>query len=175
MHTNRIAWHAAALLLAAVWGGAPPPVMAQAGEKDVGELAALGGGTFGIGAHPTATGSAGIAFSRYAMALFETTYMPMGNHTIQSWPDRSTIDRSYTIDFGFNVHIRIPVHHRWEPYAIAGTGVLWNLIRQDTVNLRGNAVVKHYDQFNGALHTGGGLRFYVGQNWGIRPECKVIV
>jgi hypothetical protein len=101
--------------------------------------------------------------------------MPLGNRTIQSWPDRAFVNRSYLIDFGVDFHVRIPVGKHWAPYGIAGTGLLWNLVRADLVNAKGLTVVRHFDQFNGALHTGGGLRYYVNQNWGIRPEVKVIV
>src|SRR5581483_6477378 len=77
--------------------------------------------------------------------------------------------------FGADVHIRIPIKEHWAPYAILGTGGLWNTVRQHTVDSNGFTILKAYDQFNGALHTGGGVRYYVGQNWGIRPEVKVIV
>lgn len=163
------------LLRSAILLAAPLAAFAQAGETDAGEVAALGGGTFGIGAQPAVAGSAGTSFSRHGMALLETTYMPMGNYTIQSWPDRSTVKRSYVFDFGFDIHIRIPVGKRWEPYGIAGAGLLWNIVRQNDVDAHGVQVVRQWDQFNGALHTGAGVRYYIGENWGIRPQFKVIV
>jgi hypothetical protein len=175
MRNNRLVCHGAACLLAVVWGSIPPRAFAQAGETNVGEVAALGGGVFGAGGHGSATGSAGVAFSRYGMVLFDTSYIPMGRRTIQPWPDPSTINRSLTIDFGFDFNIRVPIKHRWEPYGILGAGVLWNLVRQNTVDKHGIPVVRHFDQWNGALHTGGGLRYYIGHSWGIRPECRVIV
>jgi hypothetical protein len=175
MRTKRLVCHGAAFLLAAAWCGVPPRAFAQAGDYDVGEIAALGGGVFGAGSHGTATGSAGVAFSRHGMVLFNTSYIPMGNNTIQPWPDRATINHSYTLDFGFDFHIRFPIRNRWEPYGIVGAGALWNVIRQNTFDVHDVRVVRHFDQWNGALHTGGGLRYYIGQNWGIRPECRVIV
>ncbi|MCX6630180.1 MAG: hypothetical protein NTW28_21390, partial [Candidatus Solibacter sp.] len=39
----------------------------------------------------------------------------------------------------------------------------------------GIAVVSHYSDFDFGFHTGAGLRYYVRENWGIRPELKVIV
>jgi hypothetical protein len=138
-------------------------------------VAVLGGGIFGIGAQPAVTGSAGTAISRYGMILLEASFMPFGQSTIQPWPDRSTVNRSYVYDVGVNFHVRIPVGERWAPYGIVGTGLLWDLVRQHTVNFRDVAVVNHYNQFNGAFHTGAGLRFYIRQSWGIRPEVKVIV
>ena len=175
MLTNKLASRAAGIILAGVWGLTSPVASAQSGETDAGEVAALGGIAFETGTKPALTGSTGISISRYAMAVFDTSFLPLGQHTIQSWPDRSTVDKSYLFDFGLDFHIRIPVKARWAPYGIAGAGLLWNRVRQNAVGPNGVAVVNHYEQFNGALHTGAGLRYYVGQNWGIRPEVKVIV
>jgi hypothetical protein len=175
MRTNRLVCHGAAILLAVVWSGVPTRAFAQAGEVDVGEIAGLGGGVFGGGAHGSATGSAGVAFSHHGMVLFNTSYIPMGRNTIQSWPDRSTINRSYTIDFGLDFNIRVPIKHHWEPYGIVGAGALWNIVRQNAFDSHGIRIIRNFDQWNGAAHTGGGLRYYIGQTWGIRPECRVIV
>jgi hypothetical protein len=175
MGKKRLVFPGAALLLAALCCGVPNRALAQAGQTDVGELSALGGGVFGAGSHPTVNGGAGVAFSRYGMALFDTSFFPLGTNTIQNWPDRATVNRSRVLDFGFDFHIRFPIKHHWEPYGIAGAGALWNIVQQNTVDRRGITVVRHFDQWNGALHTGGGLRYYIGHDWGIRPECKVIV
>jgi len=169
MSQGRFAWRATMIMAVAI------AAHAQSGDPDPGELAVLGGGTFGAGTHGAVAGSAGLAISRYGMGMFNFTFMPIGNHTIQPWPDRSTVDRSFVYDFGVDFHIRIPIRHRWAPYAIVGGGLLWDTVRQNTVNFRDTPVVRHYDQFNGALHTGGGVRYYVGESWGIRPEVKVIV
>jgi hypothetical protein len=146
-------------------------------ENNPGEIAGMGGIAFGggSGTQAAATGSAGVAFSRYGMALVDTLFMPLGSRTIQNWPDRATVNRSYLLDFGLDFHIRFHPDGRWSPYAIAGTGLLWNLIRQDTFIHNDVPLVRHFNQFNGALHTGGGMRYYIGENWGIRPEFKVIV
>ncbi len=163
------------MVLIVSWGLAPPAASAQAGEADAGEIAALGGTTFVHGVQPAASGSAGVAFSRYGMALFETTFMPLGQSTIQSWPPRSTVDRSYVYNFGVNFHIRIPVTPRWAPYAIVGGGLLWNTVRQHTFDAQGAPLVVRFDQLNGCLNTGAGVRYYVRPNWGIRSEMKVVI
>ena len=31
------------------------------------------------------------------------------------------------------------------------------------------------DEFNFGFHTGGGVRYYIREGWGIRPELKVVV
>lgn len=162
------------MVLAAIWVLTPSFSYAQS-EGDEGEVAALGGISFAGGEHPAVTGSAGVAFSRYGMVVLDTSFLPLGNHTIQSWPDRSNVEHSYLFDFGVDFHIRIPVNKRWAPYGIAGTGLLWNTISAHTTDRLGRYGIAHYNQFNGALHTGGGVRYYVREGWGVRSEVKVIV
>lgn len=175
MYTRIFVGNTAVVALVAISWFRPAVAVAQPPDSEAGEVAGFVGGAFGMGTKPTAAGSAGVAISRYAMALFDTSFLPMGQHTIQPWPPRSTVDRSYLLDFGVDFHIRIPIKERWAPYGIVGTGLLWNMVRQHTVNSQGQTMVNHYDQFNGALHTGAGLRYYISPNWGIRPEVKVVV
>ena len=174
MWTNRVLCHGTVFLLAAFWCGNPQRAIAQPGETDVGDLSVMGGGAFGGGSHATVNGGAGIAFSRYGIALVDTSYIPLGNRTVQGWPDRSTIRSSNLIDFGFDFNIRVPIKHHWEPYGIVGAGAIWNIIRVNAVTPVGVPVVRNFDQWNGAVHTGGGLRYYIGETWGIRGECKVV-
>ena len=164
----------AGILVAVLWLCWPTSILAQPSE-DSGEVAAFSGGTFGIGSHPSFGGSAGANISRYALGLFEASYTPLGSYTIQPWPPRSTVARSHLTDFNFSVHIRIPVRSKWSPYGIAGAGLLWDALRQEIVDSNGTSISRHYDQFNFGFHTGVGLRYYVGETWGIRPEFKVIV
>ena len=172
MFTRKLAWP----ILLAAWWSVPQMASAQSGETDgSGEVAVLGGGAFGIGGRPAVMGSAGVAISRYGMLMVDTSFNPMGSYTIQPWPARSTVDRSLLYDFGLDFHVRIPVGERWAPYGIAGVGLLWDLVRQHTVDAQGQSLVNHFNQFNGAFHTGAGLRYYVGKTWGIRPEVRVIV
>jgi hypothetical protein len=175
MFARRFTWHTAGMVLAGIWCFTPAVAFAQSGETDVGELAGLGGPSFGLGTQGAVMGSAGIPISRYGVALFETTFMSIGQHTIRPFPAPSTVNQSYLYDFGVDFHIRIPVRERLAPYGIVGTGLLWNTVRQNTVDSSDVAIVKHYNQVNGVLHTGAGLRYYVGKNWGIRPEVRVIV
>jgi hypothetical protein len=176
MVTHKREWNAAVIVLTAVWSLEPAVASAQSTETEEGEgeVSVLGGATFASGAHAAVTASAGSVISRYGMVLLETTFMPLGNSSIQPWPARSTINRSFVYDFGLNFHVRIPINERWAPYGIVGAGVLWDLVRQHTVDSQGVLIVKHWDQVNGAFHTGAGLRYYIGKNWGIRPEVKVI-
>jgi len=176
MSDTRFAW-AASILIIVAWGFDASGAHAQSGEADIGEVAGSAGVASGggIGAQAFVSGGVGLAFSRYGMGLIETSFLPLGQQTIQPWPAPFTVNHSYLLDFAFNIHIRIPVKHRWAPYAIVGTGLLWDLVQQRTTDSTGVTTVRGYNQFNGVLNTGGGLRYYFGQKWGIRPEVKVLV
>ena len=180
MIQKRLVRVAGTAIVAAVWVLIPVAVFGQSGESDAGELSArggfgFGGGSAGIGTQPLAGGSTGVAFSRHGMVFFDTMFMPLGQHTIQGWPDRATVDHSYLLDFGVDLHVRFPVTEHIAPYTILGTGLMWNMVRQQTTTAAGTALTNKYNQFNGALHTGGGVRYYINEKWGIRPEVKVIV
>jgi hypothetical protein len=162
-------------LIAAICLCSPPILLAQSNDTDGGEVAAFAGGVFGLGTHGTVGGSAGAAISRYALALFEGSYTPLGSNTIQPWPEKSTVARSHLTDFDVCFHIRVPLKERWAPYGILGVGLLWNGLRQESLDSHGYQVSYHWNQFNAGFLTGAGVRYFVGENWGIRPEFKVII
>ena len=162
-----------ALALACLCG--PGDLLGQSSETGVGEVAAFGGGTFGIGSHALVGGSTGRSFSKYAIGLIETAFSPLGSSTVRPAPAGGPIDTSRLYDFNLGVHIRVPVKDRWAPYAILGGGLLWNTFDQTVAGPQGTASIKHYDNFDFGFQTGAGLRYYIRDNWGIRPELKVVV
>ena len=169
---GRRLWFAAAFLCVV----SPATALAQSGDKDVGEVLGFGGGAFGVGSHGVVGGSSGIAFSRNGMALVEAAYMPMGNNVLRPRSDYVSPRDSHLFDFNLSFHIRIPVKEKFAPYAILGGGLLWNTYSALPVAAVGNpGLYVGADDFRFGFHTGGGFRYYVKENWGIRPEFKVIV
>lgn len=160
------------LVLTFICAFLPALLLAQADETDLGEVAAFGGGSFGAGSHPFVGGSSGFAFSRHGMALIEAEYMPMGSDTLCRRPDVKSPQNSHLLDFGLSFHIRIPVRERWAPYGILGGGLAFNSYR---AILGTQGALIGIQDFKGEFHTGGGVRYYIGEYWGIRPEFKVIV
>jgi hypothetical protein len=163
-----------ALALAACMLG-PAQLRGQSADAGIGEVAVFGGGTFGIGAHPAVGGTTGRSISRFAIGLIETAFSPLGSNSVRPVPAGGPIDASRLYDFNLGLHIRVPVRDRWAPYAILGGGLLWNTFDQSVAGPQGTASRKHYDNFDFGFHTGAGLRYYIRDNWGIRPEFKVIV
>jgi hypothetical protein len=160
------------VLAAALCALVPAVLLAQPGETEMGETAAFGGGSFGLGVHPVVGGSTGLAFSRYGMALIEASFIPMGQDTLRPQQPGATQQTSHLFDFNVSFHIRIPVRERWAPYAILGSGLLFNSFVSIIGPERGYLAI---DNFNFGFHTGGGVRYYIRPDWGIRPELRVIV
>jgi hypothetical protein len=149
----------------------PAAPAAQSSDADAGEVAVFGGGSFGLGAHPVVGGSTGVGFARNAMALFEVAFTPMGQATLRRPPAGVAQQDSRLFDFNLSFHIRVPVRERWAPYAILGGGLLWN----PYYYVSGAQGLLSSGEVNFGFHTGGGLRYYIRPDLGIRPECKVIV
>jgi len=151
----------------------PATLVAQSGDTDVGEASAFAGWTSGIGSHPAAGGSMGTVLSRYSMVLFEASYVPLGSYTMRRPPDEARVQDSHVYDLNVSLHIRIPVRERWAPYAIVGGGLLWNRYTSSVGDAQGIAMVSHNSHSGFGFHTGAGFRYYVGKNWGVRPEVRV--
>jgi opacity protein-like surface antigen len=63
------------------------------------------------------------------------------------------------------------VRDRWAPYIVLGAGLLHSTSERASATPAGNAVVKSSDN-SFAFHIGGGLRYHITNNWGLRPEWK---
>jgi hypothetical protein len=153
---------------------APAVLLAQSGEASEGELASYAGAVFGIGSHPTVGATTGTAFSRYAMALIDISYMPLNSETLLSGGLATTYRASGLYDFDLCTNIRIPMRQRWAPYGILGIGLLYNVYQASVIGPAGVSFASR-SKTNFEFSTGGGLRYYVRDNWGIRPEVRVFV
>ncbi len=149
---------------------------AQWGATDAGEVSAYTGIAFGAtGARPTVGGSSGISASRYAIALIETSYIPLDNRTLAYHPGVFA-SSSGLFDFSFAVNVRVPVKERWEPYGILAPALLYNLYRAQVVQPNGTVVSRSgLSDWKFGFETGGGLRYYVREMWGIRGEYRYTI
>ena len=164
----------ARILILASCATTPAALRAQPPDHDFGEVSAFTGGNFGVGSHWTVGGATGLSFSRYGMVLFEGSYTPMGNDTVRSHPAGYSVQSSRLMDLNLTFHITIPVRERLVPYVILGGGPLWVSYDQAVAGSQG-AALTHVNEWNFGFHTGGGVRYYIRDNWGVRPEFKVIV
>jgi opacity protein-like surface antigen len=153
---------------------APSALEAQADKKGEGELSAYAGAVFGMGAHPAVGGSTGTAFSRYATELIDISYMPLNRDTLLSSPLAAAYRGSGLYDFALCTNVQIPIGRRWAPYGILGIGLLYN-VYQAAVLTPAGAGYADRSKTNFEFSTGGGVRYYVADNWGIRPEVRVFI
>jgi hypothetical protein len=154
----------------------PGSVFAQSSETDTGEVAGFLGGAFGsIGSHGTVGASVGTATNRFLIPQFEVSYIPLGTDALQAPGPGVTFRNSRLYDFNGGVHIRVPLRDNLAPYLAIGGGLLYSTFESVTTDASGNSIVTGRDNKNFAFHIGGGVRYYLTSNIGVRPEFKVYV
>jgi hypothetical protein len=99
--------------------------------------------------------------------------MPLNIDTLSS-PSITAYRSSGLYDFNLCTNIRIPLRRRWAPYGILGIGLLYNVYQAALLSPTGVAFVNR-SKTNFEFSTGGGLRYYIGDNWGIRPEVRIFI
>jgi opacity protein-like surface antigen len=161
----------ASLLLAGL-ALATAPLPAQL--SDVSETSELGtyvGTGFGLGEpHVWVGGTTGISPSKYFMAVLDTSFMPLGDTTLRTGLIRTSTSRLY--DFNFGGQILIPVHHRFTPYGLLAAGILYNTYRIAAVRPDGFAYLAGQSDVKFACETGGGVRYFVTEDFGARAEYR---
>ena len=151
-------------------------LLAQTGQSGAGELTGYTGVTFAsIDAHPAVGASSGLTLSRHSAALLDLCYMPLGSATLQSYPGRTLVRNSGLYDLSLNAHIRIPLGEKWEPYGIIGGAVLFSTYQLASRARPGEVAYAGRSDTDLGFETGGGLRYFVRDNWGVRTELRYTV
>lgn len=153
---------------------APAVLVAQLDNTGEGELSAYAGAIFGIGSHPAVGASTGTAFARYATALIDVSYMPLNSDTMLFSSLAEVYRNSGLYDFSLCTDVQIPVRRRWAPYGLLGIGLLYD-VYQTVLLSPALAGFANRSKTNFEFSTGGGVRYYVKDNWGIRPEVRVFI
>jgi hypothetical protein len=170
--SNALGWFRIASVVTAGLVVCAPGLFGQTSASEEGEVSVYGGGMFGAGTHPTVGGSSGWGFSRHGMAFLEASYSQMGHDILWQRHDVQSPQGSHLFDFMFSTHIRFPIRDRWAPYGLIGGGLAFNTF---SAYAGPQGALIGIQDFKMAFQAGGGVRYYVGENWGIRPEVKVIV
>jgi opacity protein-like surface antigen len=159
------------LLLAGI-ALAPAVLLAQSsGPLETSELGAYGGASFGLGGtHPWVGGTAGVSPSKYFMAVLDSSFMPLGNRTLRTGLVGTSISRLY--DFNFGGQILIPIHRRFTPYGLLASGILFNTYNVVLTRPDGVAYVVGTSDVKFAFETGGGVRYFVTEGFGVRGEYR---
>jgi opacity protein-like surface antigen len=156
-----------------------PELVAQCcvneGGTDVGEASVYTGVGFGpLSFHPVVGGSSGISATKYAILLIDANYMPIGGRILAQRPGIITA-HSGLFDFNFSGHIRIPLKKRWTPYGILGAALLYNRYQRQFIRPSGILYFSGQSDCRFGFETGAGLRYYVGDQWGVRGEYRYTV
>jgi hypothetical protein len=130
-------------------------------------------------------GNATFAVNKYLLPYVELSYFPgIGRSTSGTFPGTGRpFTTSYSIpltDFHGGVHIRLPILREKPvvPYLVFGVGGLSHFNRTVTATATDSSGAVTQVPFtvpggtNFAVNTGGGIRFYIGQRFGLRVEAK---
>lgn len=129
-------------------------------------------------------GNVTFAVNKYILPYAEFSYFPgIGRSTSGTFPGTGRpFTTTYSLplsDFHGGVHIRIPIKEKpIVPYLVFGLGGLTNFSRTVTANYTdatGQTTQLPLTVAGGtafAINTGGGIRFYMGQRYGLRVEAK---
>jgi hypothetical protein len=102
--------------------------------------------------------------------------MPLGGSALRSDEGRVSIRSSSLYDFTVGAHIRIPLRKKWEPYGILGAAGLYSLYQIGSRPSPGVApIYRSRSAGSFGFETGGGVRYYVAEKWGVRSEWNITV
>jgi hypothetical protein len=151
----------------------PAYLLAQMNEPkpDLGEVSVYSGVAFGgLGTHPAFGAASGLGISKYAFGLIDSSFTPLGSWTLINNPNKTV--RSQLWDFNFAIHVQIPLKRKWAPYILLGSAFLYNTYHTETFLPNGVIVRTGYNDPKFGFETGGGARYYVNDDWGIRGEYR---
>ncbi len=141
------------------------------GQVEKGQLEVTGqvGVVSGIGTHGAFGGSVGTGLSENVLAYGEFLFIPLGSTTIGN----GTLSaRSYNFDGGLQYQFR--KHGSMVPYGNVGLGVL-----HSSASLPSTFTFQGFNFNTGGsandfyANLGGGIRYYVSDKWGVRPEFTI--
>ena len=140
------------------------------GEVNIYTGLGFGGAT---GTRPAVGASTGVNLNRYSVLLLGSSFMPMDNRTLV--PHILPTSRSHLYDSNFTLNVQIPVRHRWFPYGLASTSVLYNTYQLQQFRPNGETYFIGEGDVKFAFEAGGGLRYDVGEDWGVRGEYRYVI
>ncbi len=148
------------------------PLVAADTEPGTPEVSAYGGVVAGIGTHWTGGGGLAYAVTARLLAVGEFSYIPGGGQKFEGL-GYATKWSARALDFNGGVHYELPLRDpKVVPYVGAGVGAL-HQSGSATVTVAGITVSAEASATDLYFNFGGGLRYYVSDRWGMRPELKV--
>ena len=126
----------------------------------------------GIGSHGSFGGSLGIPVRDNFILSGDLSYIPMGGGNVTT-PSSTTSASAKAINFNGTLQYQFKRTHAGVPYAGAGLGFL-----HSSFETSGNVLgVPSFSVASSStdlyFNIGGGLRYFVNERWGFRPELMV--
>jgi len=126
----------------------------------------------GIGSHGSFGGSLGAPISDHLILSGDLSYIPMGGASV-TFNGATASSSAKAFNFNGNLQYQFKARRATVPYAGAGLGFLHssfssssNLPGAGALNMQGGSTDMYFN-------VGGGLRYYVKERWGFRPEFMV--
>ena len=126
----------------------------------------------GIGSHGSFGGSFGAPVADHVIVSGDLSYIPLGGGSVTMFGS-TTSTSAKACNFNGNLQYEFKRARATVPYAEAGLGFLHssfstssNLVGAGSLNAQGSSTNLYFN-------AGGGLRYYVKDNWGFRPEFLI--
>jgi hypothetical protein len=149
--------------------------LGYAQDMEKGQIEATGqiGLVSGIGTHGAFGGSFGGALSEHVLAFGEFLYIPLGSSTVRVLGvNQSVSARSFNFDGGLQYQFR--KHGVMVPYAGVGLGLLHSSASiSNSFSFQGFNFSTGGSSNDFYVNLGGGVRYYVTEQWGFRPEFTI--
>ena len=126
----------------------------------------------GIGSHGSFGGSVGTPITDRMMLSGDLSYIPLGGGSV-SINGATSSSSAKAFNFNGNLQYQFTPAHAVVPYAGAGLGFLHSSFSSSS-NLPGTTPFSAQGGSTDLyFNMGGGLRYYVNERWGFRPEFMV--
>jgi len=125
----------------------------------------------GIGSHGSFGGSLGVPVSKSFIVSGDLSYIPMGGGSVTAG-GATTSAGARAFNFNGNLQYQFKQAHDLVPYGGAGLGFLHSSF--DTAgSILGSSFSVSGSSTDLYFNVGGGLRYFVNERWGFRPELMV--
>jgi hypothetical protein len=126
----------------------------------------------GIGSHGSFGGSLGIPVTDHLILSGDLSYIPLGGASLTVLG--STMSSSAkAFNFNGNLQYQFKPTRAVVPYAGAGLGFLHSSFDTSSSTVGAGSFSATGSSTDLYFNTGGGLRYYVKERWGFRPEFMI--
>jgi hypothetical protein len=125
----------------------------------------------GIGSHGSFGGSLGVPVSDNFIVSGDLSYIPMGGGSVTALGS-TTSAGARAFNFNGTLQYQFKRTHALVPYAGAGLGFLHSSFEASS-SISGSSFSVSGSSTDLYFNIGGGLRYFVNEHWGFRPELMV--